>query len=598
MQTFQIKNTVARDVTFYGRRDPAVPRELFSTKREAPDLSAVNVPLPARKKDYACFIDTGKALWLGAPNGVTRYEAAAERDADRVMYFSAQRDLPDNDVKALYCDGEDPESVWVLTAKGASHIVLSYISAEEKADRLTEETLRYVDRHGMVTQRTLSVPRELSSRVPYGHSDNSGTFTAGFAVGELCKYAVLKRERGADDPKTQAAKAGAVRAVEATLLLMYIAGRGDGFVARTYVTSAEPVPDDGLFYRKSGGRATCLPTSEAKEKGLAGKVIDACAPVPERLSKLYRDEGFTDDDITYKGDTSSDEITHHYWMIYFAHEILGEEDPELDELMKAAAKATMAHILDHGCELHECNGKPTTWAKWSRPYFRSPVGWSDGCLNAAEILMYLKVVMHITGETGRWKEAYDALVADGYAKLTSLHDARFHMSAQTMGLEQVEELMYGDNMLATCSYWLLIALEDDPALKELYRQGYKGWDGTFRREHNPIYDFPYMLSCPDQTVDTERLIDWFRRFHATRLSSPASVTQRSDVPLRARRGGMRETGWLLPPDEHYITKYDRNPYYWEGDGSARLVESCYPYTCAYWLGRYYGIIERERKENV
>ena len=552
---------------------------------------------PARKRDYTCFADTGRALWLGAPNGVTRYEAAAAREADRVMYFSADRELADNDVKALWRDGADPESVWVLTAKGASHIVLREISAEEKADRLTSETLAYVDRHGMVTQRTLSVPRELSTRVPYGHSDNSGTFTAGFAVGELCRYAVLKRERGENDPKTIEARANAIRATEATLLLMYIAGRGDGFVARTYITSAEPLPDDGLFYRKSGGKATCLPTREAKEKGLAGKVIDASAPVPERLSRLYRDEGFTDDDITYKGDTSSDEITHHYWMMYFAHEILGPEDPELDELMKTAAKNTMAHILDHGCELHECNGKPTTWAKWSEPYFRSPIGWSDACLNAAEILMYLKVVMHITGEAGRWKAAYDELVNKGYAKLTALHDARFHLSAQMNGIEQVEELMYGDNMLATCSYWLLIALEDDPELKATYRKGYQGWDGTFRREHNPIYDFAYMLSCPDKTVDTEKLIDWFRRFHVTRLASAPAVTQRYDVPLRLRFGGMKETSRLLPPDEHYITKYDRNPYYWQGDGNTRYVESCYPYTCAYWLGRYYDIIEREEENN-
>ena len=595
MQTFRIKNTLARNISIHLRRDPAVPKELFAAKRTAPDLSAVNVPLPARKRDYTCFIDTGKALWLGAPNGVTRYEPAAERDADRVMYFCAERDLADNNVTAIWCDGTDPESVWVLTAKGASHIVLEEISAEEKAKRLTEETHRYVDRHGMVTQRGLSVPRELSSRVPYGHSDNSGTFTAGFAVGELCRYAVMKRERGAEDPETQEARRSALRATEATLLLMYIAGRGDGFVARTYVTSAEPVPDDGLFYRKTGGKATCLPTSEAKKQGLAGKVIDASAPVPERLAKYYRDEGFTDDDIIYKGDTSSDEITHHYWMIYFAHEILGAEDPELDELLKTAAKNTMAHILDHGCELHECNGKPTTWAKWSESYFRSPIGWSDACLNAAEILMYLKVVMHITGETGRWKEAYDALVQKGYAKLTTLHDARFHMSAMTQRLEQVEELMYGDNMLATCSYWLLIALEEDPELKALYQKGYQGWDGTFRREHNPLYDFAYMLSCPDKTVDTEKLTDWFRRFHVTRLTSSVSVAERYDVPLRRRFGGMEETSWLLTPDEHYITKYDRNPYAYGGWCSLRVVESCYPYTCAYWLGRYYGIIEREGK---
>ena len=132
MQTFKIHSTLAREVTICSRRDAAVPRALFAAKCVKPDLSGVNVPLPARKKDYTCFADTGRALWLGAPNGVTRYEPAAARDADRVMYFCAERDLTDNDVKAIWCDGTDPESVWVLTAKGASHIVLREISAEEK----------------------------------------------------------------------------------------------------------------------------------------------------------------------------------------------------------------------------------------------------------------------------------------------------------------------------------------------------------------------------------------------------------------------------------------------------------------------------------
>lgn len=597
MQSFTIRNSVARQVEIFTRRDEKIPRELYSAKKEVIDLSGIEYPLPARKKDYTFGIRVGNVLWLAAPNGVTRYDANAEKEADTVMYFSANRDLADNDVKAMYADGTAPESIWIQTANGVSHITLSEIDPEEKAEILTEETLKYVSRRGMVTQRALTVPRELCSRVPYGHSDNSGTFTAGFAIGELCKYAVLKKKYGADHPKTAAAKKSALKATEATQLLMYIAGRGDGFVARTYMVPTEPFPDDGLFYRKENGKAVCLPTTFAKKKGLAGKVIDASAPIPDRLARHYRDEGYTDDGIIYKGDTSSDEITLHYLLIYFAHEILGEEDPELDEIIKTSAKNTLAHILDHGYELHECNGKPTTWAKWSKSYFDSMLGWSDGCLNSAQLLMYLKVVMHITGEKGRWQEEYDKLVREeGYADRTMLHEMRFALSSKAEGVEPTEGLMYGDHMLATAAYWILIILEDDPVLKAKYREGYKGWNGTFRREHDPAYDFPFLLACPDETVDTEKLEDWFRRFGMTRLCSSVSLEERKDVPERTRLGGDKETSWLLTPDEMYISKYDRNPYQYVGtqnrDG-LREVESCYVYTFAYWLGRYYGFITEE-----
>ncbi len=598
MQKITLTDSLARYVTFFAPDDPAVPAALGQKKTPVPDLSGVRRPLPSRRRDYTCAAKTAKALWLGAPNGLTRYAPDEKRDADRVMYFSANRELADNSVLALYAPDAAKDAVWVRTETGVSYIELKVLGAEEKAEILTNETLRFVDRHGMVSQKELRTARDPASAVPYGHSDNSGSFTCMFAVGELCKYAVLKRTLGEADAKTQAAKKSTVRACEACLLLCYISCRGNGFVARTYITKDEPVPDDGLFYRITNGKATCLPLTQAKERGIAGKVIDASALIPARLRHMYEDEGYTIDDITYKGDTSSDEITHHYLLFYFIHEILGEEDPELDALVKDRAKAILDHILTHGNALTECDGEPTTWAKWNKEYFGTPIGWSDGCLNAAELLSYLKITMHVTGEQGRWAQAYKRLAVDeGYARLTALHDARFFMSAASQGLEQVEELMYGDNSLATCAYWMLITLEKDETLLKQYKEGYRGWNFTFRREHDPAYDFPYMLCFPEEALDTRLLTDWFRRQLITRVCSTASIDARMDVPCRFRRGGMKETSCLLPPDEHNVTKYDRNPLSYRrehGERGLYWLESCYVYTYAYWLGRYYGIIDTQK----
>ena len=597
MQTITLRETLARYAAIFDPADPAVPKELGVTQTQLPDLSGITCPLPARRQDYTCAAKTDRAIWLGAANGLTRYEEKPEREADRVMYFSANRDLPDNRVLALYAPDPAEECVWVRTETGVSRITLETLPADEKCDILTEESLRYVDRHGFISQKELKKERDPASAVSWGHSDNSGTFTAMFAVGEVCKYGYLQRTLGKGHPKTRAAWKSAIRATEACLLLCYISCRGNGFVARTYLTKDEPLPDDGLFYRITNGKATCQDLSFAREKGLSGKVIDAAAPVPERLSHLYTDEGYTIDDIIYKGDTSSDEITHHYLLFYFAHRILGPEDHELDALIADRAKAIMDHILTHGNTLTECDGLPTTWAKWNKAYFETPIGWSDACLNAAELLMYLKVTMDVTGETGRWEEAYRRLALDeGYAKLSSMHENRFFLSAAAGGLEEVEELMYGDHSLATCAYWMLITLEKDEALREIYKAGYRGWNGTFRREHVPAYDFPYILCFPEETLDTERIVDWFRRQPITRVCSVPSFWARWDVPKRRRFGGMEETGCLLPPDEHNVTKYDRNPFSYRPEHSERglcHLESCYVYTYAYWLGKYSGIITDE-----
>jgi len=597
----QLKRHLNRFSEFYPKGSKRIPRQLREAKPQAPDLSAFPLPLPSKKADYTCYAESRDGVvWYGAKTGLTRYDPGAPDKADRVQYFSALRDLPDNEVKALWLDTPsqecDYEVLWVLTAQGAAKLTMRWLTAEEKANLLLQESLDIVDRRGMMTQRHLSVPHRADTPLPYNESDNDGCFGCGFAIGELMHYAVLKRELGPDHPETLRIKKIATRASEAMLLLMTISGRGDGFVARTYLLPTEPVPNDGLYFRKLGdGTAQVVTTRRTLENEQAGVLIDASHPVPARLAKLYEDAGCDGTGLVYKGDTSSDELTLHYVHLYYLHEIMAEDDPELVQLGVEAGKATMAHIIDHGFEMHDYHGGPTTWAKWSERYFSfGSLGWVDACLNAAEILMYLRVVMAITGEEGRWKEAADYLVSKDYPAFTPQHESRFTQLTMAARLDATEDIMYGDHMLATAAFWPLILLEPDEGLREVLRKGYVTWRGSIGREFNPGYDLPFHLACPGEPLDWARLERWFYRFGPSRLASPVSLTPRHDMPVRVRRGGEKETGFLLPPDESVITKYDRNPNaYTEGDPSDRTVESCYVYTFAYWFGRYYGMIAPE-----
>lgn len=588
---YKLKPHLCRVCKQYPLDSADVPVELFEYKNDVPDLKGFPYPLPSKKCDYTCMLEVDGILWYGATTGLTRFDESAEREEDVVMFFSADRDLTDNNVKAIMPgDGK----IWVLTQTAVTSIEMKLVTAEEKAYILLDETRNYVQRRGMVSQRYLQEAKNIESVYPYTASDNDGTFTAGFALGEIYRYATLKREKGADHPDTLSAKKVATEAVEACLLLMHISCRGNGFVARSYHCTGEPVPDDGLFLKIENGKATVVETTDSKKKGLAGTVIDASAPVPERLSKLYTDLGYTINDITYKADTSSDEITNHFLMMLVAHDYLACDDAELDELIKTTAKGLLTHIIEHGYELHDFTGKPTTWAKWSESYFNTGMGYVDACLNAAEILMYHLVIMHITGEEGKWRESYDYLINEkGYADLTEKHFDRLYQASIAGDFDFPEDVMYGDHILALYSYWGLCTLEKDEKLLAKYRKGYKAWRTTLEREHNAAYDLMYYNACPDDEVDMKALATWFYRMNLSRLASGVSLVGRHDVPLNVLRAGAQETSVLLPQDERFISKYDRNPFDYknEDSGGVWCVESCYVYTAAYWFGRYYGYFE-------
>ena len=148
-------------------------------------------------------------------------------------------------------------------------------------------------------------------------------------------------------------------------------------------------------------------------------------------------------------------------------------------------------------------------------------------------------------------------------------------------------------MLATASFYGLCTLEKDETLLGKYRRGYKSWRSSIAREHNPGYDFMYLLACPDETIDPGRVVEWFARFNVSRLAASVSLVGRHDIPFTETANGYRQCSTLLPPDERFISKYDRNTleYKNEDSGGIFCIESSYYYNYAYWMGRYFGIIE-------
>ena len=101
-----------------------------------PDVSNIPYPLPSALETYHCAaLGEDGVVWLGSSTtGLTRYAPNEPRKADVIQYFSAERDLVDNHVRALLADGHN---VWVETENGVSFIEMRLMSMEEKAAMLT-----------------------------------------------------------------------------------------------------------------------------------------------------------------------------------------------------------------------------------------------------------------------------------------------------------------------------------------------------------------------------------------------------------------------------------------------------------------------------
>ena len=116
---YKLTSQPARFCTQYAIGDSAVPAQLYTTQNPVPDLSGFPLPLPSRKQDYTCFVQTGGVCWYGATTGLTRYEPNAARRDQIIQFFAADRDLQDNCVLALL---PDEKGLWVRTETGVTHI--------------------------------------------------------------------------------------------------------------------------------------------------------------------------------------------------------------------------------------------------------------------------------------------------------------------------------------------------------------------------------------------------------------------------------------------------------------------------------------------
>lgn len=460
-----------------------------------------------------------------ASDGV-EWKAAARGLYRGTEYFAGKRYLPDDDVVALAPDAA--RGMWVRTKTGVSHIELRPMTLEQKAAAFEERVALRHDRYGMTSDSHLAKAGDLSTNVRES-SDNDGLWTAMYGAAECFRYAVTK---DAD------ALSRAKKAIEAVLFLEEVTGV-PGLPARSYVKKGDPRPKDGVWHWTKDGQ------------------------------------------IQWKGDTSSDEIVGHYFLLSVAYDTL--DDAALKARMANAARLMMDYILSHGYTLIDVTGKPTTWGKWSPEYFAGR-GKSDSPLNAAELLSFLKVTEHLTADP-KYAVAYKKVAVEmKYAEQA----ARY--------LELREEINYSDEELAMLSFYPFFRYEKDPAMLAPMRKALDQWWANCMREKNPLWTSIYLVGKPGAKVDLAGALSTLEKIPMDLISWKVVNSDRKDVVMEKSldRERRMQAKTLLPPDERPVMKWNGNPFAVDGGNGGFTEDDGATFLLPYWMGRYMGLVEASR----
>ena len=480
-------------------------------------------PEPVASGEFTCVaIASDGAKWAGTRSGAIREDPAAE-PVDRRQYFAGRRYLPDDDIRNLAPD--DSGGMWVRTRTGISHIEMRPMTLEQKAAYFDERVHKRHDRYGLVASSKLRVPGDLSTN-QLEPSDNDGLWTAIYAASQCFRYAATG---------SPAALANAKASTDAVLFLEAVTGR-PGFPARSYIRRGDYRELEGVWHWTTDGR------------------------------------------YEWKADTSSDEIVGHFFLYSVAWDLLG--DQELRERIRATVTRIAGHILEHGYNLTDITGRPTTWGRWSREYFDSRAGAPDSALNSLELLSLLKVAAHITGDAKYEAEYHKAAIDLKYLNQT------------TRLLELTHEINYSDEELAMLSFYPLWTYERDSRFQDSYRRAMDEWWKNIQREKNPLWTLIYLQSKPAEPVDLAGAVWTLYRTPMDMIEWTVRNSGRHDITMDRRRGRFHEaqSTLLLAPDERPVMKWNGNPFQVDGGNDGRSEDDGSFFLLPYWMGRYLGLL--------
>lgn len=509
--------------------------ERVRTLTPAEGLPSVNVRALALGQDGT--------MWIGTTVGLARY------DGTTWAFRHSRRWLPDDEVHDIAIDADG--SGVVLTARGVSVLKHRMMTlAEKSAYYLDIIEKRHIREPFIVEKCRLKTPGDLSVWYPED-DDNDGSYTAMFGIAESFRYAVTK------DPK---AKAHADKSFEFLELLRSVS-ETDGFLARTVV------PVDWTEMHDTN--VTLSPQERAAQ--LVGDPRYKPVEIRWRPSK--------DGKWLWKGDTSSDETSGHFWAYGLYYDLAADEamKPRVVDL----ARRQMDYIMDHGYVLVDpIDGKHTRWGVWAPERLNEDPLWrAERGINSLEILSYLKTTYYLTGDA-KYQKAYENL----------LYKHQYLENIKTAKTYAPSWVTHIDTELLTMIYVALLRYEKDPALHQAYLDSLNVWYRDTQHEQNPYADFTYLL-LTGTMPDVARSLDVLRDIPLDLVNWVVDQSAREDLH-RVRTPILEDWNMdrLVPPSERPVLRWDKNMWAMAG-GDGGMTEWCPTFwLMPYWFARYLGAI--------
>lgn len=492
--------------------------------------------------DVRCVATTPDGnLWAGTARGVAR-----SRESGWTVR-SGRRWLLSDDVRDLVPAPDG--TMWIATAAGVSGLRPSRLTLADKSRHFHAILeARHVRPPGIVEKCRFRRPGDVSTWEPED-DDNDGGYTALAMAMESYRYAVSR------DP---AALAAARRAWSACEFLLRITGT-NGFLARTVVPADwtrmhdanESIPDPDWAARRADD------------------------PRNKRVPVRWRPSA--DGQWLWKGDTSSDEITAHFFGYYLFHELAADEG-DRRRVRDQVARIT-DHLLANGLVLRDLDGRPTRWGVWAPERLNNDPDWAmERGINSVEILSFLKLAHYLTGDP-RYQREYRRLIDDHHYDRNVLEAPNLNPAWRT----------YIDIELLAFAYPALLALESDPALRGLYLQSFERWHQAIRDDGNPFFEFLYAAYADPTRANLEGARAFLKDAPLDLIRWTVDLSEREDLHLvRYPQVERWQTDRMLPASEIGYSRTDQNPRaIHQGDGGRTESDGVF-WLLPYWMGRHHG----------
>ena len=344
-----------------------------------------------------------------------------------------------------------------------------------------------------------------------------------------------------------------------------------------------------LAYGKTGNAADLNSAKEGMHalimlqnaSGIPGLVARSVVPIGERNTKSEQWRETPDGKMLWKSDTSSDEIDGHFFAFYAYWEHIAKYDKEESSLIKKQISDVINYIVDNNYQLIDWDGERTRWGFWNPESLNEdPEHYIENGLNSAQILSFLKVSYHITGNK-KFKEHYDYLITEhGYLGNVLLEKKVFP-----------DENNHSDNQLGYCALYPLLQLEFDPRARNALHRAVRRHHKTLNRDGSAFFYFAAATIDPDY-VDIKSAVLNLQQIPTDRRQWKMVNSNRKDIvwsPYKSRFG-RDQLLYVLPADERNWGKWNGNPYYPDGGGDGTYEDDGASWLLAYWIGRYHGFI--------